>query len=110
MPIKPAGSGENIVAYLARYVQHTVISDQRILHPDDESVRFSYTDSRTDEDAVENTKRIERSRSRTLSSVPRPLAPRLRFSRGLFNKSLVPASRHRTLRVGSVFFYFSAEH
>ena len=47
--IQPAGSGENIVAYLARYVQHTAISDERILHADDESVRFSYTDSRTHE-------------------------------------------------------------
>jgi len=45
--IKPAGSGENVVQYLARYVQHTAISDERILHADDESVRFSYTDSRT---------------------------------------------------------------
>ena len=45
--IQAAGTGEAVVAYLARYVQHTAISDERILHADDQSVRFSYTDSRT---------------------------------------------------------------
>ncbi|MBK8478321.1 MAG: transposase [Opitutaceae bacterium] len=44
---QPAGSGENVVRYLARYVQHAAISDERILQADDRSVRFSYTDSRT---------------------------------------------------------------
>ena len=44
---QPAGTGENAVRYLARYVQHTAISDSRILHADDQSVRFSYTDSST---------------------------------------------------------------
>ena len=44
---QPAGSGANVVQYLARYVQHTAISDERILQADDESVSFSYTDSRT---------------------------------------------------------------
>jgi hypothetical protein len=45
--IEPAGTGENVVRYLARYVQHTAIADERILHADDESVRFAYTDSRS---------------------------------------------------------------
>ena len=45
--IKPAGSGVNVVQYLARYVQHTAISDERILAADDRAVRFSYTDSRS---------------------------------------------------------------
>jgi hypothetical protein len=45
--IQPAGTGENVVRYLARYVQHTAISDERILAADEESVRFSYTDSRS---------------------------------------------------------------
>jgi len=44
-----AGSGENVVRYLARYVGKTAISDERILHADDESVRFKYTDSKTKE-------------------------------------------------------------
>lgn len=47
--IQPAGSGQNVVQYLARYVQHTAISDQRILAADDRSVRFRYTDSRSGE-------------------------------------------------------------
>ena len=45
--IEAAGTGEHVVKYLARYVQHTAISDERILQADDQSVRFSYTDSRT---------------------------------------------------------------
>jgi hypothetical protein len=47
--VQPAGSGENVVKYLARYVQHTAISDERILAADDRSVRFAYTDSRAGE-------------------------------------------------------------
>ena len=47
--IEAAGTGEAVVKYLARYVQHTAISDERILHADDHAVRFSYTDSRTQE-------------------------------------------------------------
>jgi hypothetical protein len=45
--IQPAGTGEHVVQYLARYVQHTAISDARIRSADDESVRFAYTDSRS---------------------------------------------------------------
>jgi len=45
--IEAAGTGEHVVQYLARYVQHTAISDERILRADDDAVRFSYTDSRT---------------------------------------------------------------
>ena len=45
--IEAAGTGENVVKYLARYVQHTAISDERILEATAEYVRFSYTDSRT---------------------------------------------------------------
>jgi Putative transposase len=46
---QPAGSGENVVKYLARYVQHTAISDERIRSATDRSVRFAYTDSRSAE-------------------------------------------------------------
>jgi len=42
---QPAGSGENVVRYLARYVSRTAISDERILSADDDAVRFAYTDS-----------------------------------------------------------------
>jgi hypothetical protein len=46
---QPAGSGENVVKYLARYVGRTAISDERILAADDDAVRFSYVDRETDE-------------------------------------------------------------
>jgi hypothetical protein len=47
--IQPAGSGDQVVRYLARYVHRTAISDERILTATDESVAFRYTDSATQE-------------------------------------------------------------
>jgi hypothetical protein len=44
---QPAGSGEPVVRYLARYVGRTAISDERIVAADDERVTFRYTDSAT---------------------------------------------------------------
>lgn len=44
---QPAGSGENVVRYLARYVGRTAISDERIVAASDERVTFRYTDSAT---------------------------------------------------------------
>ena len=46
---QPAGSGENVVKYLARYVSRTAISDERIVAADDRTVTFRYTDSATQE-------------------------------------------------------------
>jgi hypothetical protein len=46
---QPAGTGENVVKYLARYVTRTAISEERILEADDQHVRFRYTDSQTQE-------------------------------------------------------------
>jgi hypothetical protein len=46
---QPAGSGENVVKYLARYVGRTAISDERILEADDDAVRFAYTDTHSGE-------------------------------------------------------------
>ena len=46
---QPAGSGENVVKYLARYVGRTAISDERIREADDEAVRFTYTDTASGE-------------------------------------------------------------
>lgn len=46
---QPAGSGENVVQYLARYVRRTAISDERIVAATDDSVTFRYTDSATQE-------------------------------------------------------------
>ncbi len=44
---QPAGSGEPVVRYLARYVGRTAISDERIVAADDARVTFRYTDSAT---------------------------------------------------------------
>ena len=44
---QPAGSGANVVKYLARYVGRTAISDDRIVEANDDTVTFKYTDSAT---------------------------------------------------------------
>lgn len=44
---QPAGSGEAVVRYLARYVSRTAISDERLVWADDDHVVFNYTDSQT---------------------------------------------------------------
>jgi hypothetical protein len=50
--VRPAGSGEIVVRYLARYVARTAISDERIITADDDAVSFRYTDSATKERKV----------------------------------------------------------
>lgn len=47
----PAGTGVNVVRYLARYVSRTAISDERIVEATDRHVRFRYTDSQTKQSA-----------------------------------------------------------
>ena len=49
MHSQPAGSGANVVKYLARYVGRTAISDERIVEANDDTVTFKYTDSATQE-------------------------------------------------------------
>lgn len=44
--VQPAGSGANVVKYLARYVGRTAISDERIVEAREDAVRFRYTDTR----------------------------------------------------------------
>lgn len=44
---QPAGAGQSVVRYLARYVSRTAISDERIVRADAERVAFRYTDSAT---------------------------------------------------------------
>lgn len=46
---QPAGTGEAVVKYLARYVGRTAISDERIVTMNDEAVTFRYTDTKTKE-------------------------------------------------------------
>jgi predicted RNA-binding Zn-ribbon protein involved in translation (DUF1610 family) len=45
--VQAAGTGREVVRYLARYVKRTAISDERIIEADDKTVRFYYTDSQT---------------------------------------------------------------
>lgn len=49
---QPAGSGVQVVRYLARYVARTAISDERLAHAHDQSVTFRYTDSQTQQRRV----------------------------------------------------------
>ncbi len=50
--IQHVGAGEAAIKYLARYVQRTAISDERIIELGDEQVRFGYPDSATGERKV----------------------------------------------------------
>jgi len=45
--IQPAGCGQAVLRYLARYVCRTAIGDERIVAADDDAVTFRYTDSAT---------------------------------------------------------------
>jgi hypothetical protein len=47
--LQAVGSGEAAVKYLARYVQHTAISDERIIEANDQEVRLRYRDSESGE-------------------------------------------------------------
>jgi len=91
--VKAAGSGVEVVRYLARYVKRTAISDERIIQADDEAVRFSYTDSDTHErrelklDADEFMRRY-------LLHVPPPGQHRVRYFGWLH-----PAAKLRRMKV-----------
>ena len=75
---EPAGSGENVVKYLARYVSRTAISDERILAADDETVRFAYTDTKT-QARRECTLSADEFMRRYLQHVPPPGRHRVRY-------------------------------
>jgi hypothetical protein len=75
---QPAGSGANVVKYLARYVSRTAISDDRILAATDEAVTFRYTDSATQEPRVCSLPAEEFMR-RYLQHVPPPGQHRVRY-------------------------------
>jgi hypothetical protein len=45
--VQPAGSGQAVVRYLARYVGRTALSDERLVRGDEHSVSFRYTESKT---------------------------------------------------------------
>ena len=75
---QPAGSGESVVKYLARYVTRTAISDERILAADDEGVTFRHTDSATRENKT-CTLPAEEFMRRYLQHVPPPGLHRVRY-------------------------------
>lgn len=75
---QPAGTGANVVKYLARYVGRTAISDERIITADEHSVRFAYTDSATQQKKVCTLSAPEFLR-RYLQHVPPPGQHRVRY-------------------------------
>jgi hypothetical protein len=75
---QPAGSGEHVVRYLARYVGKTAISDERIVAADDDAVRFGYTDTATQQ-AKECTLSADEFMRRYLQHVLPPGQHRIRY-------------------------------
>ena len=75
---QPAGAGESVVKYLARYVSRTAISDERIVAADDDAVTFKYTDSATQESKRCTVTAAEFMR-RYLQHVPPPGQHRVRY-------------------------------
>lgn len=75
---QPAGTGQNVVQYLARYVSRTAISDERIVGATDESVTFRYTDSATQE-RRQCTLEADEFIRRYLQHVPPPGQHRVRY-------------------------------
>jgi hypothetical protein len=89
----PAGSGENVVKYLARYVHRTAISDERIRTADDEHVTFCYTDTATQQ-RKECTLSADEFMRRYLQHVPPPGQHRVRYFGWMH-----PAAKARRLKV-----------
>jgi len=75
---QPAGTGESVVKYLARYVSRTAIGDERIVAATDEAVTFSYIDSET-KAARECTLAADEFMLRYLQHVPPPGQHRVRY-------------------------------
>jgi hypothetical protein len=90
---QPAGTGDNVVKYLARYVSRTAISDERIVAACAESVTFRYTDSATQE-RRECTLTAEEFMRRYLQHVPPPDQHRVRYFGWMH-----PAARKRRMIV-----------
>lgn len=93
---QPAGSGENVVKYLARYVGRTAISDERIVEANDETVTFKYTDSATQQRRVCTVRATEFMR-RYLQHVLPPGSHRVRYFGWMH-----PAAKTRRLKVATL--------
>lgn len=90
---QPAGAGEAVVRYLARYVSRTAIADGRIVTADDRAVTFCYTDSATQQ-KKECTLAAAEFLRRYLQHVPPPGAHRVRYFGWLH-----PAAKRRLMLV-----------
>lgn len=90
---QPAGSGEAIVRYLARYVRRTAISDERIVAAGEERVTFRYTDSATQQRRL-CTLEAEEFLRRYLQHVPPPGQHRVRYFGWMH-----PSAKARRMRV-----------
>lgn len=90
---QPAGAGAAVVRYLARYVARTAISDERILAANAHTVRFAYTDTRT-QARRECTLRAAEFLRRYLQHVPPTGQHRVRYFGWLH-----PAARARLRQV-----------
>ena len=75
---QPAGTGESVVKYLARYVARTAISDERIVAADDDGVVINYTDTQTQQSRQCTLTAAEFLR-RYLHHVPPPGQHRVRY-------------------------------
>jgi hypothetical protein len=93
---QPAGSGENVVKYLARYVSRTAISDERLVAATDASVTFSYVDSATKEPR-ECTLAADEFMRRYLMHVPPPGLHRVRYFGWMH-----PAAKRRRMIVANL--------
>jgi hypothetical protein len=93
---QPAGSGANAVRYLARYVQRTAISDERIIAADDQAVTFRYTDSATQQRKICTLEAGEFLR-RYLQHVPPAAQHRVRYFGWMH-----PAAKARRLLVATL--------
>ena len=93
---QPAGTGDNVVKYLARYVSRTAISDERIVAASDESVIFSYIDSATKERG-ECALTAAEFMQRYLMHVPPPGLHRVRYFGWMH-----PAAKHRRMIVANL--------
>ena len=90
---QPAGSGENVLKYLARYVGRTAISDERIVSAADQAVTFKYTDSATQQ-RRQSMVRADEFMRRYLQHLPPPGLHRVRYFGWMH-----PAAKARRMKV-----------
>lgn len=91
--VQPAGTGEAVLRYLARYVKRTAISDERIIEASEREVTFAYTESDTGR-CRERTLPAEEFMRRYLRHVPDVGEHRVRYFGWMH-----PSARARRMKV-----------